>query len=233
MWHKRIPVTAPLYSWKLQVFVFSLMPEHRFPLFSFQFWYMMIEQKKTKNQFSSPQIRHVLSGKSRPRPHLAGFFPASCVCPFGPTLPTPWFRLPPHRSWLSGGRAAPPAQKIRWRRSKEQKEPLRAHRALSFPWVPLGSGPGASLGRWHLRLVWRKARRGRSAALLPSESPDARLSHGTNALRGLHLSCCPRLWSRRRCPGKGERLRPAWKEWLLIQGEAGKIMFLCLCGAMG
>ena len=48
----------------------------------------MRKQNKIKNQLSSPQIRHVPSGKSDcPRPHLAGFFPGSSRLFLGPPSP--------------------------------------------------------------------------------------------------------------------------------------------------
>lgn len=63
----------------------------------------------------------------------------------------------------------------RWRRrwlgeGGAKEEPLRAHPAFSFPLAP----PAQARGISRALLL----RRGRSAALLPSESPDSRLAHG-------------------------------------------------------
>ena len=84
------------------------------------------------------------------------------------------------------------------------KAEQRTERTIMSPsgiQLPLGptrlnpgvSRPRATPGRWHLRRVWSKARRGRLPALLPSELPNARLPHEflrfSEALESVQLSC--------------------------------------------
>ena len=96
------------------------------------------------------------------------------------------FPLPPYRAHLLNLRG-------RWSgESGANREPSRSPPGVQLPLGPTRLRPRPSPGRWHRR-VWSNAQWGRSAALLPSESPNARFPHGTNTLRGLHLSGCPRL----------------------------------------
>lgn len=70
---------------------------------------------------------------------------------------------------------------------------------------PRASRPGASPGRWCPRRACSPAGRGRSAAPLPSESPNARDSNASDRLRGLHDLGVLRLWS-----PHGRRATGAW-----------------------
>ena len=131
---------------------------------------MVTKSKQTPN-LASPN-RHVPlhrpPGKSLyPGPHLAGFFPGSSRLSLRTDPRHPWFPLPPHRPRTSGGRAAP---------AKQSESRHRAHRGFSFPQATSAQARGVS-GALHLRRVWSQARRGRTAALLASESPDSRLPH--------------------------------------------------------
>ena len=198
----------------------------------------MTGKKKKKSQFSSSQIGrvplHRPPGTSpRPRSRLAGFLLASSlflaltnpVHPLGPA-PASQTAAEPREGRARGAARRGADGRVKAGQTRGQH---RAKPGVQVPRVLAQLGPGASRGseqtspgRWRWRRVWRRARRGRSASLLPSESRNKRLRHGTNARRALHLSGFPRLWSLGRCPAKGERLRLATNEALLSEGLTGR-----------
>ena len=130
-----------------RVFVFSL------SLASVFFLSILIHDEKTKqNQkpiIITPDpartVWEVWLSSSPPRRLLSGLF---AFVPWT-TLPTRWFQLSPHRPRPSGGRAAPAAQTVWRRRSKEQKKywsPSECSASLD-PYLSSRLRPGAFQGR--------------------------------------------------------------------------------------
>ena len=140
---------------------------HWLPLSSSQFWYTMGKQNKIKNQFSSPQIRHVPSGKSVLIPKSPASSPAPRICPLDRPSPAAG-----SSSRLTDRGPAEGAQRQRLRRPGEggaknpSLEPSECSASL-YPHLSSRLRPGAPRGHcfcegrgarrgWGIRHPWRR-----------------------------------------------------------------------------
>ena len=182
-----------------------------------------------------PETLHRLPGRSPGR-----FHPRLCSRSFSRILfGCDLFPVKPRGPHLLN--RCPKVQMAGWRWSKAGAVTEATAGSASLG-PPSAQAPGVS-GRWHPKRLYSKAWQGRSVALLPSESPDARLSNGNEHWVDSSLRW-PEAWRPSCSPARGRWLRlplyvcllsAGMSEWASVSHsvETKNKQASSLCGAIG